>query len=84
MSHRQRDYSLNNTTVVTRSDLVLADCQKQLEKTSSALVQMKEISQTLAMVKDRVEICELANADLQKKLEIVESIRLGPGSCERE
>ena len=45
---------------------------------------MKEISQTLAMVKDRVEICELANADLQKKLEIVESIRLGPDCGERE
>jgi hypothetical protein len=44
----------------------------------SALVQVKELTDAFTKMKDRVELCELQNADLAKKLEIMEHIIIMP------
>lgn len=52
--------------------------EKHADRTSAALAQLKELTEAMTHVKDRVELVELQHIDLSKKLDIVEHILAKP------
>lgn len=61
-----------------KHDSYITIIEKQTEKVNSAFFQIKEITTKLEQIKDRMEICELTQTDLAKKLDIVEQIIMMP------
>lgn len=62
----------------TRHDSYLALIEKHAERANTALAQCKDLAASLLRITERLELSELQQADLSKKLEIVEQIILLP------
>lgn len=68
----------------TKHESYINIIDKQTDKVNSAFLQIKELADKFGQMKERIEICELTQTNLNKKLEIVEQIILMPQELEEQ
>lgn len=59
------DTDIENNTSIQRNQSYL---EKQLFQTNTAFQTMSEVREELSLIKDRLDLCELRNKDLENKL----------------